>query len=292
MSNFCASCGKSLAGAGKFCPSCGAPAADGSMGANIPSPAAANEPLKYEIQGDNLQILRLKLKGTQEVYAEAGKMVYKTNNVNMETKMGGKTIGEKIFGALKRKVVGESLFTTHFKVTAGEGEVGFAGDYPGRIEALELNGTKAYLAQRDAFLCAEMSVNFSIALQKKIGAGLFGGEGFILEKFTGIGKVFIHAGGDFVYFDLAAGEILQVDTGCVVAFEETIDFDIQFVGGIATAIFGGEGLFLATLKGPGKLILQTMTLSKLRRELGLMAGKKGEEQSGLGSVLGIIGGND
>jgi uncharacterized protein (TIGR00266 family) len=290
MAIFCGNCGKPISGSGKFCPSCGTPVtAIPDAGATAP---AAIEPVKFEIQGDNLQILRIKVKGNQEIYAEAGKMVYKTNNVNMETKASGKSLGDKVLGALKRKVVGESLFTTHFTVPSGEGEVGFAGDYPGRIEALELNGSKAWMAQRDAFLCAESGVNFSIALQKKIGAGLFGGEGFILEKFTGFGKVFIHAGGDFVYFDLQPGEIIQVDTGCVVAFEETIDFDIQFVGGIATAIFGGEGLFLATLKGPGKLILQTMTLSKLRRELGLMAGKGGGEQSGLGSVLGIIGGND
>ncbi len=288
MDRFCTNCGKQLALESKFCPYCGTAVSSKEAVSNI----AVNEPIKYEIQGDNLQILRIKLKGNQEVYAEAGKMVYKTNNINMETKMGGKTLGDKVIGALKRKIVGESLFTTHYRASFGEGEVGFAGDYPGRIEAIKLDGRRAFLTQRDAFIAAESSINFTIALQKKIGAGLFGGEGFILEKFTGNGYLFVHAGGDFVHFDLAPNEVIQVDTGCVVGFEDTVDFDVQFVGGIATAIFGGEGLFLTTLKGPGKLILQTMTLSKLRRELGLMSHKGGGEQSGLGSIFGMIGGND
>jgi uncharacterized protein (TIGR00266 family) len=285
---FCTNCGKEVAIGSKFCPYCGSAL----IGGEAISEVGAYKPVKYEIQGDNLQILRIKLSGNQEIYAEAGKMVYKTTNINMETKMAGKSLGDKVIGALKRKVVGESLFTTHFRAVNGEGEVGFAGDYPGRIEAINLDGSKAFLTQRDAFIVAESTINFTIALQKKIGAGLFGGEGFILEKFTGKGLLFIHAGGDFVHFDLKAGEVIQVDTGSVVGFEETVDFDVQFVGGIATAIFGGEGLFLATLKGPGKIILQTMTLSKLRRELGLYATKGGEEQSGLGSILGMLGGND
>lgn len=292
MDNFCINCGKPIAIGSKFCPYCGAAVIGGAAEHELHKSSQFYEPIKYKIEGDNLQILKIRLKGGQEVYAEAGKMVYKTNNVSMETKMGGKTLGDKLIGAFKRKIVGESLFTTHYRAITGEGEVGFAGDYPGRIEAIELDSGRAFLAQRDAFIVAESTVNFSIALQKKIGAGLFGGEGFILEKFTGRGIVFIHAGGDFVHFNLASGEVLQVDTGSVVGFEETVDFDIQFVGGIATAIFGGEGLFLATLKGPGKLILQTMTLSKLRRELGLMARKSGGEQSGLGSIFGMIGGND
>lgn len=291
MDKFCTNCGKPLAVANKFCPYCGVEVIGSNAVQQVSQSSQFYEPIQYKIEGDNLQILRIRLRGEQELYAEAGKMVYKTSNVSMETKVGGKTLGDKVIGALKRKIVGESLFTTHYRAITGEGEVGFAGDYPGRIEAIELDGGKAFLAQRDAFIVAESTVNFSIALQKKIGAGLFGGEGFILEKFTGKGIVFIHAGGDFVHFNLAPGEILQVDTGSVVGFEETVDFDIQFVG-IATAIFGGEGLFLATLKGPGKLILQTMTLSKLRRELGLMARRGGGEQSGLGSIFGMMGGND
>ncbi len=249
--------------------------------------------MDYKIEGDNLQVLRIFLKPDEEVYAEAGKMVYKTNNVKMDTKMQGGSLGEKIWGAVKRKIAGESLFTTHFTLTSGtQGEVGFAGDYPGRIQPIDVSKT-AFLAQKDAFIAAEKTVSFTIAFQKKIGAGLFGGEGFILEKFTGNGLVFIHAGGDFITFDLQPGETMQIDTGSVVGFEETVNYDIEFVGGIKTAIFGGEGLFLTTVKGPGKVILQSMTLSKLRRELGLYAAKPGGgKATGLGAVLDILSGSN
>ncbi len=249
--------------------------------------------MDYKIEGDNLQVLRIFLKPGEEVYAEAGKMVYKTDNVNMDTKMQGGSLGEKIWGAVKRKIAGESLFTTHFTLNSGtEGEVGFAGDYPGRIQAIDVSKT-AFLAQKDAFIAAEKNVNFSIAFQKKIGAGLFGGEGFILEKFSGEGIVFIHAGGDFITFELQPGETMQIDTGSVVGFEESVNYDIQFVGGIKTALFGGEGLFLTTVKGPGKVILQSMTLSKLRRELGLYAAKPGGgKATGLGAVIDILSGSN
>ena len=253
--------------------------------------------MEYRIEGDNLQVVRVTLNPGEEIYAEAGKMVYKTFNITMETKMLGEGLGQKLLGALKRKVSGESLFTTHFTSSQGVGEVGFAGDFPGRIEAIDVSGGKNFLAQRDAFICAERNVEFSIAFQKKIGAGLFGGEGFILERFSGEGLVFIHAGGDFMTFDLKEGQGLQVDTGCIVGFEETVDYDVQFVGGIKTALFGGEGLFLTTLKGPGKVILQSLTLSKLRRELGSLSGRSGGEHhadvgGGLGSLVGSFFGSD
>ncbi len=246
--------------------------------------------MKYSIEGDNLQVVRIFLEPGEEVYAEAGKMVYKTSSISMETKMLGQGLGEKLFGALKRKVAGESLFTTHFSAQGKAGEVGFAGDFPGRIEAIEISPAKSFLAQKDAFICATPGVELTIAFQKKIGAGLFGGEGFILEKFQGEGTVFIHAGGDFIHFDLAPGEEIEVDTGCIVGFAESVSYDVKFVGGFKTAIFGGEGLFLATLRGPGRVILQTMTLSKLRRELGLMATRNGGERSGLGAISDLVGG--
>ncbi len=253
--------------------------------------------MEYRIEGDNLQIVRITLHPGEEIYAEAGKMVYKTFNIEMETRMLGEGLGGKLLGALKRKVAGESLFTTHFTSSGGAGEVGFAGDYPGRMEAIDVSGGRTFLAQRDAFICAQRGVDFSIAFQKKIGAGLFGGEGFILEKFSGEGLVFIHAGGDFVTFDLKEGQGIQVDTGCIVGFESTVDYDVQFVGGIKTALFGGEGLFLTTLKGPGRVILQTLTLSKLRREIGTMSGRSGGEHhldvgGGLGSLMGGFFGSD
>jgi uncharacterized protein (TIGR00266 family) len=242
-------------------------------------------------QGDNLQVARLRLKPGQEVYAEAGKMVYKTPSVVWETRMSGQTLGEKLIGALKRKLSGESLFLTYFRATGSNAEAGFAGDYPGRLQAYDLAPGQSILVQRDSFICAQTSVQFSIALVKKIGAGLFGGEGFILQKLTGPGTAFIHGGGDFIEFNLAAGEVLQVDTGCIVAFDESVEYDIQFVGGIKTAIFGGEGLFLATLRGPGRVVVQSLTLEKLRREL-TPTRTGGDERGPLGALGGWFSSED
>ena len=247
-------------------------------------------PLEYQIQGDNLQVVRIKLQPGQELFAEAGKMLYKTPSVQWETKMSGGSVGEKLWGALKRTVMGESLFLTYFKAMQ-PGEVGFAGSYPGRLQPFTLAAGQSVLVQRDSFVCAQSTVQLNIAFVKKLGAGFFGGEGFVLERLTGPGTVFIHGGGDFIDFTLGVGEMLQVDTGCVVAFEEGVSYDIQFVGGIKTAIFGGEGLFLATLTGPGRVIVQSMTLEKLRRELG--AGRTGgDEKSPLGAIGGMFGSDD
>ena len=262
---------------------------------NLRSAGAALRPepparLDYTIQGDNLQVARVRLQPGQEVYAEAGKMVYKTANVHWDTRMSGTTLGEKLMGALRRTVTGESLFLTYFRAD-GAGEVGFAGNYPGRIQVFDLPAGRSLMAQRDAFLFAQPSVQFNVAMVKKLGAGFFGGEGFILEKFTGPGAVFIHAGGDFVEFDLAAGQVIQVDTGCIVAFDETVDYDIQLAGGIKTALFGGEGFFLATLTGPGHVVIQSMTLNKLRRELA--PGRiGGDERSPLGALGSIFSSED
>lgn len=254
------------------------------------APVTVMEPLDYTIQGDNLQVARVRLKPGQELYAEAGKMVYKTPNVQWDTRMSGATLGEKLMGVLRRTVTGESLFLTYFHATS-PGEVGFAGNYPGRIQVFELRPGQSVLAQRDAFLFAQTTVQFNIALVKRLGAGFFGGEGFILEKFTGPGAVFIHAGGDFVEFDLEPGQVIQVDTGCIVAFDESVDYDIQFVGGIKTALFGGEGLFLATLTGPGHVVIQSMTLQKLRRELAPMR-TGGDERGPLNALGGIFSSED
>ena len=249
----------------------------------------------YKIIGDNLQMLIVTVSGSYNIFAEAGKMVYMKGNVDMETKMSsskGKGFFSKLGKALERVIVGESLFLTFFK---GNGEIGFAGDFPGRIIPIQLED-ETILAQRDAFLAAIGDIDISIAVQKKIGAGLFGGEGFILEKISGKGIVFLHAGGDLVSFNLGPGETIKVDTGCSVAWDESVNYDIQYVGSIKTSIFGGEGLFLNTLTGPGTVILQTMPLSKLRRQLGgLGSNEKSEnpiansaEAGALGAVVGGI----
>ncbi|HDN97539.1 MAG TPA: TIGR00266 family protein [bacterium] len=249
--------------------------------------------MRYEIIGDNLQFVKIYLSEGEEVYAEAGKMMFKSANVSMESKLVGKPGENVITGALKRVIAGESIFTTHFKAVSGEGVVAFAGDYPGRIEPIVLDDGKSFIAQRDAFICAQISVEFSIAFQKHIGVALFGGEGFILEKFNGPGVVFIHGGGDFYIKELAPGEKLQVDTGCIVGFDDTVSYEINFVKDVKTALFGGEGIFLANLVGPGKVILQSLTLARLRREIGgIRRFGKGGEKFGLGGLLGGIFGSE
>lgn len=295
---FCSNCGGQVADDAKFCGVCGTPtrvaSGSGTAAPTGPTMGGASGPvahLDYTIQGDNLQIARVRLAPGQEVYAEAGKMIYKTANVSWDTRMSGNTIGEKLLGALRRTVTGESLFVTYFRADSANAEVGFAGNYPGKIQAIDLAPGQAILAQRDAFLFAQPTVSLSVALVRKLGAGFFGGEGFVLEKLIGPGTVFIHAGGDFIEFTLNPGERLQVSVGCIVAFDETIDYDIEFVGGIKTAIFGGEGLFLATLTGPGRVLVQSMTLEKMRRELA-PAKHGGDTHNPLQSVTGMFSGSE
>jgi len=283
---FCTNCGTQLADTAKFCLNCGQPVGAGNAGGYYP-PAPAVEPLKYEIEGHNLQIARVHLTPGQEIFAEAGKMIYKTANVDWATRMTGQSLGDKILGAIKRKLMGESLFFTYFRVSVGEGDVGFAGHYPGKIQVFELAPGQTIMVQRDGFLFAQGTVNLDIAFVRRLGAGLLGGEGFILEKLTGPGTVFVHAGGDHVDFNLGPGEVLQVQTGHLVAFEPSVNYDIQMVGSIRTAIFGGEGLFLTTLTGPGRVILQSMTLERLRHELSPEEHKHaGDERNPLSALTG------
>jgi uncharacterized protein (TIGR00266 family) len=284
---FCVNCGSQLPDTGRFCTNCGSSISGGTAAGG---PPAVHQPLDYTIQGDNLQVIRIRLQPGQELYAEAGKMVYKQPQVAWETRMSGESLGDKLLGALKRKLMGESLFLTYFR-SSMPGEVGFAGSYPGRVQAFELKPGQNILVQRDAFVVAQSTVQLNIALVKRLGAGFFGGEGFILEQLTGPGTVFIHAGGDFIEFTLAAGESLQIDTGCIVAFDETVDYDIQLAGGIRTALFGGEGLFLATLTGPGRVIVQSLTLQKMRRELAPYR-TGGDEHKGLDIISGIFNSDD
>jgi uncharacterized protein (TIGR00266 family) len=290
---FCTNCGTQLSNDARFCLNCGAPVSGSAVaGAGVYPPALPPEPLQYNIEGHNLQIARVHLKAGQEIYAEAGKMIYKSSNVAWETRMAGSTLGQKLLGAFKRKLMGESIMMTHF-YTQGAGEVGFAGHYPGKIHVFDLAPGQSVMVQRDAFLFAQASVQLDIALVRRLGAGLLGGEGFILEKLTGPGNVFIHAGGDFVEFDLAAGEQIQVQTGHLVAFDPKVSYDIQMVGSIRTAIFGGEGIFLATMTGPGKVIVQSLTLERLRHELAPAAHGGDEHRAvellGGGVVGGVIG---
>ena len=298
---FCTNCGNAIHEGSTFCTSCGQPAATiptAVVTPNIipppPPPLRPDAPthiaLDYTVEGANLQVIRIRLKPGQEIYAEAGKMIYKQSQVVWETRMSGDTIGDKIWGAFKRKLMGESLFLTYFHSSV-PGEIGFAGTYPGKIQAFELKANQSVFVQRDSFLVAQSTTQLNIAFVKKLGAGFFGGEGFILEKLTGPGAVFIHAGGDFIEFPLAAGETLQVDTGSIVAFDEGVTYDIQMVGGIKTAIFGGEGLFLATLTGPGRVIIQSMTLEKMRREITPFR-NGGDTHKGFDAITSIFDNDD
>lgn len=218
--------------------------------------------MDYKISGDNLQLVTLQIDPGEKIYAEAGSMVYMSGNILMEAKMRG-----GLLKGIGRKLAGETLFLTEFTSSSGKGLVSFGGNAPGTIKAVDLTTGKDFMVQKDAFLVAEDTVDMSIAFQKRLGAIFFGGEGFILEKLSGTGKAFIHACGDFVEFDLKPDQTLKVDTGSVVGWDATVTFDIERVKGIKTMFFGGEGLFLTTLKGPGKAIIQSMSLANLASAL-------------------------
>ncbi len=284
---FCTNCGTQIPDTSRFCPNCGSQSGGAASPGVTPyvPPVISAEPLKYDIEGHNLQIARVHLNPGQEIYAEAGKMIYKSANVEWATRMSGQSWGDKIIGAIKRKLMGESLFFTYFHSNLGTGQVGFAGHYPGKIQVFDLAAGQTMMVQRDGFLFAQSSVTLDIAMVRRLGAGLLGGEGFILQKLTGPGLVFVHAGGDHVDFALGPGETLQVQTGHLVAFEPTVNYDVQLVGNIRTAIFGGEGLFLTTLTGPGRVILQSMTLERLRHELAPAEHRhNGSERNPLGAI--------
>jgi uncharacterized protein (TIGR00266 family) len=216
--------------------------------------------IDYKIYGDDLQAVEIELDPGEAVRAESGAMLYMEQGIEMQTSTGG-----GIFGGLKRMVTGESFFITTFLHNgSGKRHVTFAAPYPGRIVPLDLEqfGGK-FLCQKDAFLCAARGVEVNVAFTKRLGAGLFGGEGFILQKLDGNGLAFVHIGGTVIEKDLAPGEKIRVDTGCVAAFQATVDYNIQMAGGFRNALFGGEGLFLTTLTGPGRVYLQTLPFSRL-----------------------------
>jgi uncharacterized protein (TIGR00266 family) len=248
----------------------------------------------YEVFGEELQFVEITLDPNEACIAEAGALMYMDPAIEMETLFGDgshKSAGfmDKLFQAGKRLVTGESLFMTAFGNRGSTRQrVAFASPYPGKIVPVDLKGHGGtLLCQKDAFLCAAKGISVGIEFQRKLGAGFFGGEGFILQKLEGDGLAFIHAGGMVVSRELAAGETLRLDTGCLVAFESTVRYDIQFVGGIKTALFGGEGLFFATLSGPGKIWIQSLPFSRLSARIvgEVMRGR----QTDAGSVLRGLG---
>lgn len=248
--------------------------------------------IDYQILGDDLQFVEIELDPGETVIAEAGMMMYVEDSVGFETKMGDGSkpkagFLDKVVSVGMRAISGESLFMTHFtNMSSGSKKhVAFGAPYPGKITAIDLDDVNGELiCQKDAFLCAALGTELSIAFNKKLGAGLFGGEGFILQRLRGDGMIFLHAGGSVVERRLVNEKIL-VDTGCIVAFENTIDYDIQRAGNLKSMIFGGEGLFLATLKGTGKIWLQSLPFSRLADRILKFAPSQGGKSAGEGSII-------
>ena len=262
-----------------------------------PSGKRAHE-IAYKIFGEDLQFVEVELDPRESVVAEAGALMYMTPGVAMETIFGDGSGQQKtgfmgaILGAGKRLLTGESLFMTVFTNTgAGIQHVSFAAPYPGRILPMDLAQLGGELiCQKDSFLCAAKGISIGIAFQRKIGVGLFGGEGFIMQRLQGDGLAFVHAGGMLHTLELKPGETLRVDTGCLVAMQPSVNYDIQLVGGVKTALFGGEGLFFATLTGPGKVWLQSLPFSRLADRIAkAIPGVSGAGRREEGSILGGLG---
>jgi uncharacterized protein (TIGR00266 family) len=249
----------------------------------------------YRLVGDDMQFVEVELDPNEAAIAEAGAMMYMDEGIEIQTIFGDGQQQGGVFGALmgagKRLLTGESLFMTVFwNKGGGKRRVAFGAPYPGRIQPIHLAEVGGELiAQKDSFLCAAKGVSLGIAFQKKIGVGLFGGEGFIMQRLQGDGYAFLHAGGAHLERTLSAGETLRVDTGCIVAFQPSINYDVQLVGGVKTALFGGEGLFLATLRGPGKVWLQSLPFSRLADRIYSAAPQTGRGGREEGSLLGGLG---
>jgi uncharacterized protein (TIGR00266 family) len=251
---------------------------------------ASSHEIDYQIKGESIQIVEVELDPGETVIAEAGAMLFMEDGISFETKMGdgatpNQSIFDKLLSAGSRVLTGESLFMTHFTNRGGrKGKIGFSAPYPGTIIPVDLSQSpgRELIVQKDGFLCAAYGTKLSITFNRKLGSGLVGGEGFILQKLQGDGKAFVHAGGTVIERTLN-NETLRVDTGCVVAFESQIDFDVQMSGGLRSMVFGGEGIFLATLRGTGKVYLQSMPIRKLVQALAPY-GRNSTKESG--SLLG------
>jgi len=218
--------------------------------------------MKHEIIGNNLQMVKVDLQPGEGIFAEAGSMVNMTGTCTMESQLKG-----GIISGLKRAVTGESVFLTRFTAGDRAGFVSFAGTMPGKIFPVTVGPGREFIARKESFLCCDEGVDLEIAVTDKIRAGLFGGEGFILQRMAGQGTAFLHCCGDIIGMTLAPGEVVKVQTGLVVGFDHTVSYDIMLAGGIATALFGGEGLFVTTLTGPGTVVLQSMDIAKLAASL-------------------------
>ncbi len=252
--------------------------------------------IDYRIYGEEMQYVEIELDPQEGVIAEAGSFMMMDDGIKMETIFGDGSEKNKgflgsILGAGKRILTGENLFMTAFYNTLpGKKNVSFASPYPGKIIPIDLTEFRGkFICQKDAFLCAAKGVSIGIEFSKKIGRGLFGGEGFMMQKLEGDGMAFVHAGGTMAKKVLQSGETLRVDTGCLVGFTQDVNYDIEFVGGIRNSIFGGEGLFYAKLQGPGTVYIQSLPFSRLADRVLASAPKGGGKDRGEGSILGGLG---
>jgi len=271
------------------------PSAGTALAAPPPMSGTRAHEIDYEIFGHEMQFVEIELDPNESVVAEAGSMMYMSDAIRMDTVFGDGSASsqaggffDKMLGAGKRLITGESLFTTVFTYTGqGKGQVAFAAPYPGKIIPLDLSKyNNRIICQKDAFLCAAKGVAIGVAFQKKIGVALFGGEGFIMQRLDGDGLCFVHAGGTIIERQLEAGQMLRVDTGCLVALTQSVQYDIEFVGNVKSAVFGGEGFFFATLRGPGHVWLQSLPFSRLAGRIWAAAPQAGGKGSDEGSVLG------
>ncbi|MCC4231029.1 TIGR00266 family protein [Zunongwangia profunda] len=252
--------------------------------------------IDYEIFGEEMQYVELELDPQEAAIAEAGNFMMMDNGIKMDTIFGdGSKQNEgflgKVLGAGKRLLTGESLFMTIFSnIGQGKKKISFASPYPGKIIPVDLTqfGGK-FICQKDAFLCAAKGVSIGIEFSRKLGRGFFGGEGFIMQSLEGDGMAFVHAGGTMAKKELAVGEVLKVDTGCIIGFTQTVNYDIEFIGGIRNTFFGGEGLFFTTLTGPGVVYVQSLPFSRLANRVLQAAPQAGGKDKGEGSILGGLG---
>ncbi len=281
-------------------PASSVPELAGAAPAVPPPPAHGGggaDEIDYEVFGHEMQFVEIELDPGESVVAEAGGMMYMEGGIRMQTIFGDGSnqqgsFMDKLVGAGKRLLTGESLFMTVFTHEgSGKARIAFASPYPGKIIPMDLSKHGGQMVcQKDAFLCAAKGVSVGIAFQKKIGVGLFGGEGFIMQKLEGDGMAFVHAGGTIVEKELQPGEVIRVDTGCIVALDHNVSYDIETVGGVKSAIFGGEGFFFARVTGPGKVWLQSLPFSRLAGRIWQAAPQTGGTTKGEGSILGKMGG--
>lgn len=252
--------------------------------------------IEYHIHGEEMQFVEIELDPQEAVIAEAGSFMMMDTDIKMDTIFGDGSNQEtgvlgKLFSAGKRLLTGESLFMTAFlNIGQAKKQVSFASPYPGKIIPIDLTAFNGkFICQKDAFLCAAKGVSVGIEFSKRLGRGLFGGEGFIMQKLEGDGLAFVHAGGTMAKKELAVNEVLKVDTGCIVGFTQSVNYDVEFVGGIKNTVFGGEGLFFATLRGPGTVYVQSLPFSRLAARVIASAPRTGGKQKGEGSILGGLG---